>query len=100
MLFRSRPGAVVVDATLGLGGHTEQALTAFPALRVVGMDRDPEALRLSGERLAGFGERVTLVHAIYDELPEVLADLGLECIQGILFDLGVSSIFRGMPSNS
>jgi 16S rRNA (cytosine1402-N4)-methyltransferase len=86
------PGAVLVDATLGLGGHAEHALTSFPQLRLVGLDRDPEALRLSGERLAGFGERVTLVHAVYDELPDVLARLGLERVQGILFDLGVSSM--------
>jgi 16S rRNA (cytosine1402-N4)-methyltransferase len=86
------PGAVLVDATLGLGGHAEHALTTFPALHLVGLDRDPEALRLSGERLAPFGERVTLVHAVYDELPEVLADLGLARVQGVLFDLGVSSM--------
>ena len=86
------PGAVLVDATLGLGGHAEQALTRFPDLRLVGLDRDPEALRLSGERLAGFGERVTLVHAVYDELPDVLAELGYREVQGALFDLGVSSM--------
>ncbi len=86
------PGAVLVDATLGLGGHAEEALLRFPDIRLVGLDRDPEALRLSGERLASFGERVTLVHAVYDELPSVLADLGLASVQGILFDLGVSSM--------
>jgi len=86
------PGAVLVDATLGLGGHAEHALATFPEIRLVGLDRDPEALRLSGERLAPFGERVTLVHAVYDELPDVLARLGLERVQGILFDLGVSSM--------
>ena len=86
------PGAVLVDATVGLGGHSEEALVRFPAARVIGLDRDTEALRLSGERLAGFGERVTLVHAVYDELPAVLADLGLDCVQGVLFDLGVSSM--------
>jgi 16S rRNA (cytosine1402-N4)-methyltransferase len=86
------PGAVLVDATLGLGGHAEQALTAFPALRLVGLDRDPEALRLSAERLSSFAERTTLVHAVYDELPEVLDRLGLRSVQGILFDLGVSSM--------
>ena len=86
------PGAVLVDATLGLGGHAEHALESFPALRVVGLDRDPEALRLSAERLSPFGERVTLVHAIYDALPEVLDDLGMHAVQGILFDLGVSSM--------
>lgn len=86
------PGAVLVDATLGLGGHAEQALLSFPGLRLIGLDRDPEALRLSGERLLRFGERVTLVHAVYDELPAVLAELGLDRVQGILFDLGVSSM--------
>lgn len=87
-----QPGAVLVDATVGLGGHTESALERFPDLQVIGLDRDEEALRLSGERLLGFGERITLVHAVYDELPEVLARLGLDRVQGVLFDLGVSSM--------
>jgi 16S rRNA (cytosine1402-N4)-methyltransferase len=86
------PGAVLVDATLGLGGHAEHALASFPELHLVGLDRDPEALRLSAERLAPFSGRTTLVHAVYDELPEVLADLGYDAVQGILFDLGVSSM--------
>ena len=86
------PGAVLVDATLGLGGHAEQALTQFPDIHLVGLDRDPEALRLSGERLAPFSGRTTLVHAVYDELPEVLESLGIPSVQGILFDLGVSSM--------
>jgi len=86
------PGSVLVDATLGLGGHAEQALTQFPGIHLVGLDRDPEALRLSGERLAPFSGRTTLVHAVYDELPEVLESLGIPSVQGILFDLGVSSM--------
>jgi 16S rRNA (cytosine1402-N4)-methyltransferase len=86
------PGAVVVDATLGLGGHSEALLERFPEIRLVGLDRDLSAIARSTERLAPFGERVTLVHAVYDELPQVLADLGLPSIQGILFDLGVSSM--------
>ena len=85
------PEAVVVDCTLGMGGHSEALLAATPA-RLVGLDRDPEALRRSGRRLSPYGERVTLVHAVYDALPEVLADLGLERVQGVLFDLGVSSL--------
>ncbi len=88
----TRPGAVVVDATLGLGGHSEALLTAFPQARLIGIDRDRAALRLAGERLAPFGERATLVHAVYDELPEVLQRLGLPGADGILFDLGVSSM--------
>ncbi|MDH6227400.1 16S rRNA (cytosine1402-N4)-methyltransferase [Streptomyces sp. MJP52] len=90
-----RPGAVVVDCTLGLGGHSEAMLTRFPEVRLIGLDRDKEALRLSGERLAPFGDRATLVHAVYDELPEVLDRLGIpraHGVQGVLFDLGVSSM--------
>lgn len=87
-----RPGAVVVDCTLGLGGHSEALLTRFPEARLIGLDRDKEALRLSGERLAPFGERATLVHAIYADLAEVLDSLGIPTVQGILFDLGVSSM--------
>lgn len=86
------PGAVLVDATLGLGGHAEFALRQFPNLHLVGLDRDNEAIELSRERLAGFGERITFVHAVYDELPKVLDSLGLPKVQGILFDLGVSSM--------
>ncbi|MGW7191441.1 16S rRNA (cytosine(1402)-N(4))-methyltransferase RsmH [Streptomyces sp. NBC_00667] len=87
-----RPGAVVVDCTLGLGGHSEALLTRFPEVHLIGLDRDKEALRLSGERLAPFGERATLVHAIYADLAEVLDGLGIPAVQGILFDLGVSSM--------
>jgi 16S rRNA (cytosine1402-N4)-methyltransferase len=86
------PGAVLVDATLGLGGHTEAFLTRFPNLTVVGLDRDPEALKLAGERLAPFGERAKLVHCVYDEIQDALQGLGYEQAQGILFDLGVSSM--------
>ena len=83
-------GAVVVDATLGLGGHSEALLRACPQARVIGIDRDREALRLATERLAT--ERFTGVHAVYDELPEVLRELGIDAVDGVLFDLGVSSM--------
>ncbi|CAN5269517.1 16S rRNA (cytosine(1402)-N(4))-methyltransferase RsmH [soil metagenome] len=86
------PGAVVVDCTLGMGGHAEALLRAAPECRLVGLDRDPEALRRSGDRLAPYAGRTTLVHAVYDELPQVLAELDLACVQGVLFDLGVSSL--------
>jgi len=85
------PDAVVVDCTLGMGGHAEGLLAATPA-RLVGLDRDPEALRRSTARLSPYADRITLVHAVYDELPEVLAGLGLGRVQGVLFDLGVSSL--------
>jgi len=88
----TEPGAVVVDATLGLGGHSAALLEQFPGVRVVGLDRDGEALERAGERLASHAGRVTLVHAVYDELPDVLARKGLAHIDGILFDLGVSSM--------
>jgi 16S rRNA (cytosine1402-N4)-methyltransferase len=86
------PGAVVVDATLGLGGHAEALLEVAPQARLVGIDRDRSALDLSRRRLAPYADRITLVHAVYDELPSILADLGLPAVQGILFDLGVSSM--------
>ena len=85
-------GSVVVDATVGLGGHAELLLRAAPGARLVGLDRDPAALERSRVRLAPFGARVTLVHAVYDALPEVLAAEGLARVEGVLFDLGVSSL--------
>ena len=85
------PDAVVVDCTLGMGGHAE-ALLQQTGARLIGLDRDPEALARSGRRLAPYADRITLVHAVYDELPEVLASLGLDRVQGVLFDLGVSSL--------
>jgi 16S rRNA (cytosine1402-N4)-methyltransferase len=88
----SAPGAVLVDATLGLGGHAEAFLSRFPELVVVGIDRDQEALRLSGERLASFGTRIRLVHAVYDTVPAALRSEGFATATGILFDLGVSSL--------
>jgi len=88
----AEPGATVVDCTLGLGGHSEALLATFPAARLIALDRDQEALRLAGERLAPYADRATLVHAVYDELPEVLDRLGVPRVQGVLFDLGVSSM--------
>ena len=84
--------AVMVDATVGMGGHSESVLEHCPLARVVGIDRDQEALSLAGERLARFGSRFTPIHAVYDELPQVLADLGLSSVSAVLLDLGVSSL--------
>ena len=86
------PGSVMVDATLGLGGHTEAVLERCPQARVIGIDRDVHALERSRDRLAPYAERVTLVHAVYDEIGEVLAEQGLDHVDGVLFDLGVSSM--------
>ena len=85
-------GAVLVDATLGLGGHAEAFLSQFPELVLVGIDRDEEALALAGERLAPFGDRVRLVHAVYDAVPDALESVNVSRASGILFDLGVSSL--------
>jgi 16S rRNA (cytosine(1402)-N(4))-methyltransferase len=82
---------VYVDATLGMGGHAEAMLEAHPRLRLIGLDRDTTALDRSGKRLARFGDRVTLEHAVYDELPRVLDRLGVTDVDAVLFDLGVSS---------
>lgn len=86
-----RPGAVVVDATLGMGGHAVALLEACPQARLVGLDRDEQALSMAGRRLADCADRVDLRHAVYDDLPRVLDDLGLASVDAILFDLGVSS---------
>jgi 16S rRNA (cytosine1402-N4)-methyltransferase len=83
---------VLVDCTLGLGGHAYALLAACPQARLIGLDRDPQALALAGQRLAEFSDRVTLVEAVFDELPVVLARLAQPKIQAILFDLGVSSL--------
>src|SRR3954468_2647711 len=85
-------GAVVVDATVGLGGQPAALLNAHPQVRVIGLDRDPQALAACELRLAAFAPRVRLVKAVYDALPEVLADANVEHVAGVLFDLGVSSL--------
>ncbi len=87
----SRP-AVLVDGTLGLGGHAHALLTARPDARLVGVDRDAQALELARRRLAPFEDRITLVLAVYDELPDVLDDLGIDSVQAVLLDLGLSSL--------
>jgi len=89
--------AVVVDATVGLGGHAEALLAAHPQLRLVGLDRDQAALDRSERRLARYGERLYLVHAVYDRMPAVLASLGMPRVDGVLFDLGVSSMQLDRP---
>lgn len=85
-------GRVYVDATLGAGGHAEAILErSGPDGRLIGVDRDANALEAAGERLARFGDRVTLVHAAFGELSEVLARVGVSRVHGLVADLGVSS---------
>ncbi len=86
------PGSVCVDGTLGMGGHAEAVLERCPEARLVGIDRDQEALDLAGQRLAPYADRLTLVHAVYDEFAAVVASLGLETVDAAMFDLGVSSL--------
>jgi 16S rRNA (cytosine1402-N4)-methyltransferase len=92
-------GAVLVDATLGLAGHSLALLTACPGLRLVGLDRDPDARAEAARRLAaaGVADRATLVPAVFDELPAVLDRLGVPSVQAVLFDLGVSSLQLDRP---
>jgi 16S rRNA (cytosine1402-N4)-methyltransferase len=85
-------GAVMVDATLGRGGHTEAFLQRFPALTVVGLDRDLEAIDLASQRLAAFGDRFRAVHTVYDGITDAAASLGYREVDAVLFDLGVSSL--------
>ncbi|NMM25307.1 MAG: 16S rRNA (cytosine(1402)-N(4))-methyltransferase RsmH [Phycicoccus sp.] len=87
-----QPGSVMVDATLGMGGHSESVLEHCLNARVLGIDRDREALTLAGERLARFGDRFTPIHAVYDELPQILTEQGLSSVSAVLLDLGVSSL--------
>jgi 16S rRNA (cytosine1402-N4)-methyltransferase len=88
----AEPGAIYVDGTLGLGGHAEAVLNACPQARLIGIDRDPQALSLAGDRLAPFGDRVQLFHATYHELAEVLDEAEVRSVQAILLDLGLSSL--------
>ncbi|MDP4899932.1 MAG: 16S rRNA (cytosine(1402)-N(4))-methyltransferase, partial [Pontimonas sp.] len=89
---------ILVDATLGLGGHTEMFLASLPALRVLGIDRDPEALAQARERLAPFGDRVMFSLCRYDELDTALDEHVPDQAPGaILFDLGVSSLHLDKP---
>ena len=93
-------GAVLIDATLGAGGHAERFCEQFPGLRLIGLDRDPDALAIAGRRLARFGDRVTLVHTRYDGIVDALRENGLPAtrsVDGVLFDLGVSSMQLDRP---
>jgi 16S rRNA (cytosine1402-N4)-methyltransferase len=85
-------GAVLVDATLGMGGHSHAFLERFPKLTVIGLDRDTDALAIAQKRLARFGERARFVHTVYDAIDDAVRSEGFDEVQGVLFDLGVSSL--------
>ncbi|MEU0884669.1 16S rRNA (cytosine(1402)-N(4))-methyltransferase RsmH [Lentzea sp. NPDC005914] len=84
--------AVVVDTTLGMGGHSDALLSAHPELTLIGLDRDPQAIEMAGKRLAKHGDRVKLVNVTYDHIDEAVEDLGYSHVDGVLMDLGVSSL--------
>lgn len=89
---------VHVDATVGLGGHAEALLAAHPSLLLIGLDRDPQALELARQRLAAHLSRVRLEHVVYDHIAEVVHQHGYAEVDGILFDLGVSSLQLDAPA--
>lgn len=86
-----RPDGVYLDGTLGRGGHSEAIARRLTEGRLIGIDRDPQAIREAGARLAPFGDRVTLVHGRFSELKRILGELRIAAVDGMLFDLGVSS---------
>lgn len=85
-------GGVVIDCTLGMGGHTEAVLKAFPSARVIGIDRDPEAIALATKRLSALKDRFSAHQATYDQIVEVVDAEGLDHVDAVLMDLGVSSL--------
>lgn len=87
-----RGTAYVIDGTLGMGGHSEALLERFENLVIIGIDRDLQAHSIAGERLARFGERFVPVHAVYDEIDRAMETAGVQRIDGVLLDLGVSSM--------
>ena len=90
-VFAAAPAGVHVDATLGDGGHAAAVLEANPALSLVGIDRDPDAIAASTVRLAPFGDRVSVRQARFDQIGDVVEDLGVTEVSGVLFDFGISS---------
>jgi 16S rRNA (cytosine1402-N4)-methyltransferase len=92
-LFRPVPPGVIVDATVGGGGHARRLLEARPDVRILGLDRDPRAVAAAAAHLAPFADRVTLVRSRFDHLEQIMSDLAIreEELSGVLFDLGVSS---------
>jgi len=94
-LFRIEPGCTYVDATVGLGGHSAAMLAE--GARLVGVDRDPEALAHAAARLEGYAERLVLIHGSFTDLPDLLASIGIGPVHGVLMDLGVSSLQLEKP---
>ena len=89
--LKIRPDGIYLDGTLGLGGHSAVIAAELTTGRLIGIDRDETAIARAGERLKSFGSRVTLVHGTFGNLSEILDGLGVPAVDGMLFDLGVSS---------
>ena len=86
-----KPDGIYVDGTLGGAGHSSHIAAKLTTGRLIGIDRDPVALKAAGERLKSYGDRVTLVHSNFCEIKQVLQDLNIDGVDGILLDMGVSS---------
>ncbi|MBI2703754.1 MAG: 16S rRNA (cytosine(1402)-N(4))-methyltransferase RsmH [Actinobacteria bacterium] len=97
-IFGKVPPGVVVDATVGGGGHAAVVLQAHPHLSVIGLDQDGSALEAAAARLQPFGDRVTLRRSRFDQMSAIVHDLGYGKVAGVLFDLGVSSPQLDLPS--
>ncbi len=90
--IESNANPIIIDATLGMGGHSKALLLKYPNLKIIALDRDLSAIKVATDNLSDVIDRIEIVHAVYDELSAVLANLGIEKVDGILFDLGVSSM--------
>lgn len=86
-----KPDGIYVDGTLGLGGHSEQILKRLKSGRLIGIDRDESAIKRTGERLKSYADKMTLVHGNFFDVSDILDELGIDSVDGMLFDLGVSS---------
>ena len=86
-----KPDGIYLDGTLGLGGHSLEILKRLSGGRLIGIDRDESAIRRTGERLSAYSDKVTLVHGNFSDAADILSDLGIDAVDGMLFDLGVSS---------
>src|SRR5277367_6571901 len=95
--MRIRPEGTYVDATVGTGGHAIEIAKRLTTGRLVGLDRDPQALEIAGTRLKEFGEKVVLVHAEFSKIGEVAANLKLPLLDGVIADLGISTLELDTP---
>ena len=90
--IESNANPIIIDATLGMGGHSKALLLKYPNLKIIALDRDLSAIKVATNNLSDVIDRIEIVHAVYDEISAVLAKLGIKEVDGILFDLGVSSM--------